>query len=290
MVDRGFGPEDVVNRRVNRHLAELLPSRISTEREYHLEGQRFLPSEAVLGTAETCLCFLEAYVGENGRFEVHVERVFDRDTEREWTCENRISRGESGARSPFEYTVRTTVELMGDTHVERSQVEWGELGTEPVHGGTEAQAAVLLAEKMAHLRARENGNGMSHRGSLGGLGSFSSVVDTSRQLGVDWTDVDELLGPGAETIAATTGFDELVSDEKRRRASQKGVDFLTDGLSDELDSYAGSLDSGVDRQQCSTEPWRTTPADMSTTEAQAKLGEIRRRIREMRSELDTESR
>lgn len=293
MADGGFGPDDVVNRRVNRHLTELLPSRVSTQRDYHLEGQRSLPPEQVPDIAETCFCHLEAYVGRNGRFEINVERVFDRGTEHEWTCDNRISRGESGSRPPFEYTVRTTLALMGDTHVDRSHVEWTELGSDPVYGGHEAQAAVLLTEKMSHMYAREDGNPMNHCGSLSSLGSFSNVVDSGRQIEADWNDVDELLGPDAETVAATSSFDELVSDERRQRATQRGFDFLAEDFPESLDEYEddpGSGGSAGAESDGAARPWQTAPAEMSTAEAEARLGHIRRRIREMKDESGTDSR
>lgn len=293
MAGQGFSSDDVVNRRVNSHLEELLPSRVSTQRDYHFEGQRLLPPEQVPGDAETCLCYLETYVGQNGCFEVHVERVFDRDTDGEWTCTNRVCRDGDGPRqqSPFEYAVRTKLGLLGDTHADRSCVEWATLDRDPIYGGREAQAAVLLAEKMSHYCAREEGNPMDHRGSLASLGSLSNVVDTGRQVDVDWEDVDALLGPDAETIAATTGFEELVSDEKRQKAEQKGIDFLRDGCLELLDEYEGAFDSDTPSEGCdgASEPWQTIPAEMSTTEAEAKLRTIRRRIREMQDGFGSES-
>jgi len=297
MVQHGFGSDDVVNRRVNGHLEELLPSRVSTQRDYYFEGQRLLPPEQVPGDAESCLCHLETYVGRNGCFEVYVERVFDRDTDRdtdrEWTCINRICRDGDGPKrqSPFEYAVRTNLELMNDTHADRSCVEWATLGNDPVYGGREAQAAVLLAEKMSHCCAREEGNPMDHRGSLASLGSLSDVVDTGKQVDVDWEAVDALLGPDAETVAATTGFEELVSDEKRRKAEQKGVDFLREGCREALDEYEGTFDSDTPGEGCdgASEPWQTIPAEMSTTEAEAELRTIRRRIREMQDGFGSES-
>lgn len=291
MADSGFGSDDVVNRRVNKHLTELLPSQVLDRRDYHLEGQRYLPREQVSNNAETCLCYLEAFVGQNGQFEVHVDRTFDEDTGREWTCSNRVSRDKSVARSPFTYTVRTEVELMEDTHVDGSRTGWAELGTDPVHGGKEAQAAVLLAEKMSHLRARERGSPMDHCGSLSSLGSFSNVVDTGRQIEADWTEIEELLGPDAETIAATTGFEELVSDERRQRAEQKGVEFLEPDYTESLAEYDGRSDRCRSDAQPgeASKPWQTIPADMSAIEAEARLEGIRQRIGDMKDDFRPDS-
>lgn len=277
-----FDTGPVLNRRVTQHLTRLLPEHVSATEDYHLEGQRELPPASLPGNAETCLCLLEIYVGRGGQFQVHLEREFDRGTDSTWECTNRISR--ERRQSPFTYTVKTTVALGGEAQTKRAHVAWEELTDDPIYGGMEAQAAVLLAEKMAQLRARAAGNGMDHCGSLSRLGSLSNVINGSKALRVDWADIDELLGPDAETIAATAGFDALESDEKYREARQKGIDFLDDRFPE---NEPESWDCGPakdDREKVETaEPWQTPPPGMTVTETETKLAEIQEQLSEMRA-------
>ncbi|WP_229115548.1 hypothetical protein [Halapricum desulfuricans] len=282
----GFGPEDVVNRRVNKHLEQLLPTQVSTRKDYHFEGQRLLPPEGLPGSADRCLCLLESYVGRRGQFEVRVERVFDRGTDSEWRIENTITRKSDGSLSPFTYLVTSEIAVLDDVEADRARVSWEALGKDPIYGGREAQAAVLLTEKMSHLRARERGKGMGHAGSLSRLGSFSNVIDAGRQLRTDWDEVEELLGPDADTIAATVGFDALESREKRLEAEQKGIDFLTADITDlqsegDRRDRTRNGDSDVDRPD-----WQTLPAELTAEEAEAELQKIRSRLRQMKRQLD----
>lgn len=287
MTGSGFGPGDVVNRRVNSHLQELLPTQVSAQKDYHLEGQRILPAGEIPGAAEQCLCLLESYVGVDGQFEVQEERIFDRGTESEWRIENTISRTGSGSLSPFTYLVQTTVDMLGDVKRNRSRVTWEELGEDPIHGGTEAQAAVLLTEKMSNLRARQRGHGMDHAGSLSSLGSLSNVVDKGFQLRTDWEELDALLGPDADTIAATVGFDALEAQAERLEAEKKGIDFLGDNPFDGMEAF-GTADEGSASQGegGKTEPagpsWLTPPADLTVEETEAELEKLSEEIREMK--------
>lgn len=294
MSGSGFGPGDVVNRRVNSHLQELLPTQVSAQKDYHLEGQRVLPAEEIPGPADRCLCLLESYVGVDGQFEVQVERIFDRGSESEWRIENTISRTGSGSLSPFSYLVQTTIELMDDVRTDRSQVTWEELGEEPIHGGTEAQAAVLLTEKMSHLRARERGHGMDHAGSLSSLGSLSNVIDDALQLDTDWGELDTLLGPDSDTIAATVGFDALEAQAERLEAEKKGIDFLGDNPFDGMEDF-GSDDAGTTEQggggktDRARPSWMTPPAELTVEETEAELQNLSEEIREMKQRFADDS-
>jgi hypothetical protein len=279
MSDSGFGPGDVVNRRVNDHMRQLLPSRVSPREDYHLEGQRFLPPDAIPGSGDECLCLLESYAGKDGQFKIHVERVFDGQTDREWRIENTISRTNAVSLSPFTYVVNSRIEILDDVERDRSRVTWAELADDRIYGGREAQAAVFLTEKMSQLRARENRNGGNHAGSLSRLGSLASIIDTSRQLQTDWKELDELLGPTADTIAATVGFEPL-EERKRVEAEKKGIDFLTDDLADELDR--GRPDTREERSDRSRPPWKTSPAELTAEETEQKVKKLNASIRRMR--------
>lgn len=287
----GFGPGTVVNRRVNKHISTLIPKTIHQHRDYHLEGQRVLPPNQIPGKADTCFCYLEVYVGTEGQFAVHQERRFDHNAEGEWRCRNKISRteSESSARGPFTYAVETTIDLCGRSQTERSHVSWSTLGDDPIYGSTEAQAATLLAEKMAHSKAVENGH-YDHCGSLSRLGSLSNIIDNSRYLVVEWDEVDAMLGPDADTIAASAGFDPL-SGEQRENAERKSIDFLTDDLNEELASFEGQRegshnapDSNAARRD-SSKSWKTLPEGMSQTEAEQALSSMQERLAAIRKDL-----
>jgi hypothetical protein len=284
MSDSGFGPGDIVNRRVNDHLQQLLPSQVSPTEDYHLEGQRGLPPSAVPGNGDECLCLLESYVGEDGQFSIRVERVFDRQTDREWRIENTISRTGARSLSPFTYVVRSRVEILGDIESDRSRVTWTELADDQIYGGREAQAAVFLTEKMSQLRARENGQGRNHAGSLSGLGSLASVIDTGRQLQTDWEELDELLGPTADTIAATAGF-EALEKERRVEAERKGIDFLADDLTDGADR--SRVDKQAEHAGRDSPSWKTPPAELTVEETTRKLRELNANIRQMRRDFES---
>ena len=287
----GFGPGTVVNRRVNKHIKTLIPRTIHQHKDYHLEGQRAVPPTQIPGKADTCFCYLEVYVGTEGQFAVHQERRFDHDTDGEWRCRNEICRTDSerSPREPFTYTVETTITLCGRSQTDRSHVSWSTLGDDPIYGSLEAQAATLLAEKMAHSKAVENGH-RDHCGSLSRLGSLSNVIDSGRYLVVEWEEVDALLGPEADTIAASAGFDPL-SGEQRSKAEEKSIDFLTDDLNEELALFEGpkgrshkAANSGTGRDE-SSESWKTLPEGMSQTEAEEALSDMQERLAAIRKDL-----
>lgn len=287
MAPDGFRDDDIVNRRVNRHVRRLLPETTSGHRDYSLEGQRYLLSEHLPGRVDSCLCYLEAYVGTKGTFEIQITRRFNPETAQEWRCSNRIRRSSTaggGSLAPFEYRVTTRLELGDTTERDRARVSWEGLRVDPIYGGRESQAAALLAEKMAHRRARETDGDDHHHGSLSYLGSLARVIDRGRSLPVTWEDVDSLLGPEAETIAATTGFERLESDAKRLEARKKGIDFLSETLGEELDAYEGSRDR-TEHQADRRPEWQTLPPDMDADTASRKLAEMQRQLRDMREEL-----
>lgn len=293
MSDYGFGPGDIINRRVNNHVQQLLPAQIFSQKDYHLEGERFLPSTELSGSTGECLCRIESYVGANSQFEVHEERIFDHQTDNEWRIENTVSRTGAGSLPPFTYSVKSKIEILGDVETKSSRVTWAEFGEEPIYGGDEAQAAVLLTEKMSNVRAREQGNGRSHAGSMSRLGSLSNIVDNDRQLRTDWEAVNELLGPDADTIAATVGFDTIESRDQRLEAEKKGIDFLTDDL-ESIDGFQtdGKARDGQSQggQPESVRPaWKTPPAELTAEQTEEELRGLTEEIREMKQDLDEDS-
>lgn len=287
----GFGPGTVVNRRVNKHIKTLIPRTTHQHKDYHLEGQRALPPTQIPGKADTCFCYLEVYVGTEGQFAVHQERRFDHNADTEWRCKNEICRTESerSGRSPFTYSVETTINLCGRSQADRSHVSWSTLDDDPIYGGLEAQAATLLAEKMAHSKAVENGH-HDHYGSLSRLGSLSNIIDTNRCLVVTWEEVDAMLGPNADTIAASAGFNPL-SGEQRDKAEEKSIDFLTDDLDEELASFEGpkgeshNADGSRTARDDSSESWETLPEGMSPAEAEEALSGMQDRLAAIRKDL-----
>lgn len=285
MSDSGFGPGNVVHRRVNNHMQQLLPSHVSARKDYHLEGQRFLPSELIPGGGDECLCLLESYVGKDGRFEIHVERVFERQTDSEWRIENTISRTGSGPLSPFTYLVKSRIEILGDVKTDRSRINWTEFDDDQIYGGREAQAAILLTEKMCHLRAQEDGNRRSHAGSLSRLGSLTIIINTGRQLQTDWEEVNELLGPDADTIVATAGFDALAKEE-HLEAEKKGINFLTDDLTGGIDGF--QTDKQDEDSDCDRPSWKTPPAELTAEETEEKVRELNTNIQQMKQDLESQ--
>jgi hypothetical protein len=287
MSGSGFGPGDVLNRRVNTHINELLPNRILSNKDYYLDGRRFLQSDSLPGQGDECRCSLESYVGKKGKFEIHLNRVFEPETAREWRITNTISRPENGSGSPFTYIVESQIEIMGDLKSDQSRVAWADFDEEPLFGGPEAQAAILLTEKMSHRRARENGNGRNHAGSLSRLGSLADIIDTGRQLRTDWEAVSELLGPDAETIAATVGFEAIESSEKRVAAAEKGIDFLNDDLTGDGEGFEPANETT--RQNSDRPAWKTPPAHLSVEETEEKVQTLNEDIRQMKQDLDAEN-
>lgn len=289
----GFGPGDVLNRRVSGHIAELLPANVSTRSDYYIEGKRWLHPDRIPGGAKQGVCSLEAYVGADGEFEMCVARAFDPKTDHGWRCLNRIARKRAaGGRSldPFEYLVRTAVTIGGKKRTDRSTVDWGTLRGDDIYGGREAQAAALLCEQVAHRIAKSDDGFTSHYGSLSGCGSLSRVIDEGRLVDVDWETVDDLLGPDADTIAARNGVEPIESEERVERARERGIEFLDPDLVDQLDETAFAdgdwrdVSDAAPVGEPTKAPWQTLPGDLDPDEAEAKLREMRASLREMRGD------
>jgi len=293
MVDRGFGPGEVLNRRVSGHIAALLPANLTTRSNYFVDGRRWLHPDRIPGGANQGICSLEAYVGTGGEFEIQVSRAFDPKTDHGWRCHNRIARTRAaGGRSldPFEYLVRSAVTIGGKKRTDRSTVDWATLGDDDIYGGREAQAATLLCEKVAHRLAESDEGFTSHHGSLSGCGSLSRVINEGRPIDVDWATVDDLLGPDADTIAAQAGVEPIESEERIERARERGIEFLDENLVGELGDTGFAEGDWRDVSDASPasegakEPWRTLPGDVEPDEAETKLAEMRDAIREMREQ------
>jgi len=297
MGSSGFGPGDVLNRRVSGHIAELLPANVSRRSDYYIEGRRWLDPGRIPGGAKQGFCRLEAYVGSGGEFEVQLARAYDPKTDHGWRCRNRIARtSAAGGRSldPFEYVVRTVVTIGGKKRTDRSTVDWETLGADHIYGGREAQADVLLCEKVAHYIANSDDGFASHAGSLSGCGSLSRVIDEGRPLDADWETVDDLLGPDADTIAARVGVEPIESEDRIERARERGIEFLSADLNTRLaetDLAEGDWQDVSDAApvgEGNEEPWKHLPGDLDPEEAEAKLAEMRATISEIRERRETD--
>jgi len=282
----GFAPGEVVNRRVTSHVKELLPTGGAEGTAYRFGGSRWLSPAEIPGSARTCRCELEGHVGAEGGFVIRLRREFDPDEAGGWTCRNDFERTATagvGSLDPFEYPLRTAVTIGGRKRTDRRTVRWAAVADDPLFGGREAQAALLLAEAAAN-RAADGG----HPGSLGGFGSLPSVVDRSGGLDTDWSQLDDLLGPDADTIAAAVEFESMETDERRRAATEKGLEFLSPEFEAECAPFEEWQDgdwaelSDAATRPPSAESWRTLPADMDPEAAADLLVEMREQLRELR--------
>jgi hypothetical protein len=274
MPNSWFGPDDVVNRRVSRHVATLLPNHVPPNTDFTFHGVRVLPPGDLPEDVGRGACKLSAYVGRRGQFLVAVERRFDPHLDGEWACYNRIERTDSAgvdSLDTFEYVVRTAV-VDEETRTARTELPWRQLGETPAYGGREAQAAVLLAEKLADRRAEATG-ATDAASSLRRLGSLWGAIDHQHVIDLGWEEADALLGPESDTIAASATIERIESDAVKKQAIRDGVDFLTDDLGAHLDSFATGADGS------------TLADDIDPEEAQALLEQIQGELDEMREGL-----
>ena len=255
MSKHNWGSGEVVSRRVGNHLDDVLPASLSQDDDVHFSAygalrDPILPDAAVGGVIE-----LSGAVGESSQFEVTVEQRMQRrvaaggDPDGEdWLVRATLSRIDDRGPTdldPFRYHVewreRTTDRTRGDTEV----VSLGTVADTYQFGRAEGVALLLLTEIVANRKAassRDRNERVNHAGSLARLGSFHTAVDEKRIPGadgpLDWEAVDGLLGPEADTLAASMNVTTTVP-EKQRRAAAKGRDFLSDAA-DETDAGSGS--------------------------------------------------
>ncbi|MFW6384140.1 MAG: hypothetical protein ACOCZC_01940 [Halodesulfurarchaeum sp.] len=246
MSNHNWGTGDVVSRRVGANLEEILPTSLSRDEDVHFSAygamhRQILPEAAVGGLIE-----LSGSVGEDSQFEVTLESKMQRRAAAggdpdgdDWLVRARFSRVEGRGPAdldPFSYHVEWQERTRDRTRGDSGVVSLGAVGDRYQFGRAEGVAVLLLTEILANRKAgmsRERRKRIDHAGSLAMLGSFHTAVDEKRIPGMsgplDWETVDALLGPEAETLAASMNIETTVP-ERQRRAAAKGRDFLSDDV------------------------------------------------------------
>jgi hypothetical protein len=279
-----FGPGEVYNRRVTKHLRSLLPDRTVPEEQYTFGGRTVLDDETNPGRPAGGTCQIKAYVGVDGQVTVLEKSAVQSGDETLWACRNLLQRThEVDARSmePFTYHVQTSIQRSGGAKSNERTIKLEELTADPVYGGREAQAALLLAERIAVEKQRHRHSAGTSCCSLTDLPSFPRVVGQG-WLGLDWGDVARLLGPDADTIAANATVGEVEPDE-RKAAKEKGLEIFTpeEPLSERIDRHRPA--SPPQQRSDATDRFATElPEGMSPDEAEQKLSEMEAQIREMK--------
>jgi len=300
-------PGRVYNRRVTRHIERLLPERSLAREDFSFAGETVIDRENNPGKPPGGLCSIKAYVGEDGQLTV-LEKSRLRSAEGEilWACWNRIRRThavDAAALSPFEYHVQTQILSRGQRKRDETITSLGELESMPVYGGREAQAAALLAERLAVEKAVAPGERSDSCCSLHALPSLPRVVDRGDVIRLDWKAMDALLGPDSEMIAANVDV-EPVADEEREEAVEKGVRLLADDEEISGEKATNRRKKGRERANERRQKKRQDhgrdandeaderdgvseelPDEMSPTEAEKKLREMVEEIYEMRDDL-----
>jgi len=282
-----FGPGEVYNRRVTKHLQTLLPAVARPGDSYSFGGRTVLDDETNPGKPAGGTCQIKAYVGVDGQITVLEKSELGSGDGPLWASRNVIRRthevGGSEMES-FRYQVLTKIRSRDTTKGTRTTVDISEFTSKPVYGGREAQAAILLAERVASEKASPGGGSCC---SLQDLPSFPRVVGKG-WLGLDWQAVNDLLGPDADTIAANVSVDSVESAEQEAAAS-KGVEVFTPPDEPSVDEAVGDRSPGNDLVP---HPWETSegdgvptelPDDVSPSEAERKILEMIERIRRMKS-------
>jgi hypothetical protein len=281
-------PGRLYNRRVTRHIRSLLPDSALPENDFTFSGTTVVDRENNPGKPAGGTCTIKSYVGEDGQLAVLEKSELALDGDIAWACWNRIRRThtvDGTALSPFSYHVQTQILDRGTRKRDETIVSLAGLEEMPVYGGREAQAALVLAECLAVEKAVAPEERSDVCCSLHRLPSLPRLVDRGELLRLSWRDLDELLGPEAEMIAADASV-EAVPDEERREAAAKGVKMFTDEDSDVEDEgfvetrrRRSPNDSGDRRERNA----RSLPDDMSPEEAERKLIEMAEEIYEMRT-------
>jgi len=282
-----FGPGEVYNRRVTKHLQTLLPAVARPGDSYSFGGRTVLDDETNPGKPAGGTCQIKAYVGVDGQITVLEKSELRSGDDLLWASRNviRRTREVGGAEmEPFRYQVLTKIRSRDSTKGTRTAIDLSEFTSKPIYGGREAQAAVLLAERVASEKATPgDGSCCSFRD----LPSFPRVVGKG-WLGLDWQAVNDLLGPDADTIAATVSI-ESVEPAEQEAAASKGVEIFTPPQKPSVDDAVGDRSPGNDLVP---HPWETSkddgvqtelPDDVNPSEAERKILEMIERIRRMKS-------
>lgn len=290
-------PGRLYNRRVTRHIDSLLPDRVLPDRDFTFEGRTILDRENNPGKPAGGTCEIKAYVGEDGQLAVLEKSELVSQGETVWACWNRIRRthGVGGDDlAPFRYHVQTQILNRGTRKRDETTVSLAEFESMPVYGGREVQAALILAETLAVETAVAPEKRSDVCCSLHHLPSFPRLIDRNDVLRLNWRDVDALIGPDAEMIAANTTVQKVL-DEERKEAAAKGVELLSDegmdsdsrqsdrNRSRNRNSADSSSGSGADQHGRHGDGTGSLPEDMSPEEAEKKLREMAEEIYEMRT-------
>jgi hypothetical protein len=282
-----FGPGEVYNRRVTDHLQTLLPDRMRPGDNYSFGGQTVLDSESNLGKPAGGTCRIKGYVGADGQITVLERSRVTSGEEVLWASRNVIRRTHSVGgpnMEPFRYHVRTEIQSSANTKSGQTAIDISEFTSKPVHGGREAQAAVLLAERIAV--EKESRSATTSCCSLQDLPSFPRVVSKG-WIGLDWQEINDLLGPEADTIAASVSLDP-VHEAERQTAESKGIEIFT-GPNEDLAAEVGDR---TPANATRPHPWddreddripTELPDDVDGREAERKLSEMIDRIQRMQS-------
>ncbi|WP_436902224.1 hypothetical protein [Halovenus halobia] len=289
-------PGRVYNRRVTRHLDSLLPEHTLSDNDFTFGGTTIVDRENNPGKPAGGTCTIKAYVGDDGQLAVLEKSELTSRGETVWACWNRIRRThtvEATEIPPFEYHVQSQICDRGTRKRDESLVSLAGLEEMPVYGGREAQAALILAESLAVEKAIAPDERSDICCSLHRLPSLPRLIDRGELVRLSWREVDALVGPDAEMIAAHVDVD-TVPDEERQEAAAKGVKLFTDddsGVADEefTDRRAKRRsERAAEEDQRRERDARSLPDDMSQEEAEEKLVEMAEKIYEMREGDDEE--
>ena len=284
-------PGRVYNRRVTRHIERLLPEQSLTREDFTFSGDTIIDRENNPGKPPGGRCAVKSYVGGDGQFTVlEKSRLRSETGETLWACWNRIRRThdvDAPALSPFEYHVQTQIFSEGQRKRDETIITVEELESMPVYGGREAQAAVILSERLAVEKAIAPGNRNDICCSLHALPSLPRVIDRGEILRLSWREMDALLGPDSEMIAANVDI-EPVNDEEREEAIEKGVKLLDPDSEVAGECADKRRERGRSRARDHEEAdhvdgiSQRLPEDISPEEAEEKLQEMVEEIYDMR--------
>jgi hypothetical protein len=271
----------------------LLPEHTPAENDFTFSGRTVVDRENNPGKPAGGTCIIKAYVGDDGQLAVLEKSELKLEGEIAWACWNRIRRTHTvdGADiPPFRYHVQTQIFDRGTRKRDETIVSLAGLEEMPVYGGREAQAALLVAESLAVEKAVAPDERSDVCCSLHRLPSLPRLVDRGEYVRLSWRELDELVGPDAEMIAADASI-HTVPDEERQEAATKGVKMFTDEDNDVAEEEftdrsarrRARADADPDEQRRERNA-RSLPDDMSPEEAEQKLVEMAEEIYEMRGE------
>ena len=288
-------PGRLYNRRVTKHIDDLLPEHVLSDQDFTFEGTTILDREKNPGKPAGGTCKIKSYVGRDGQLAVLEKSQLVSRGETLWACSNRIRRTHAVGGTelaPFRYHVQTQILNQGERKRDEIVISLTGLEEMPVYGGREAQAALILAESLAVEKAVAPEEREDVCCSLHKLPSLPAVINREEMLSLDWKEVDALVGPDAEMIAADVSI-ETVLDEERKEATKKGITMFTDdgpNLEDRTRSRSRSRRqaSQPDQHEVEERIARSLPEDMTPEEAEEKILEMAEAIYEMRTGDDAQ--